>query len=396
MYFNGTTESLELVTASAGAIHVVVNYMDHTMTGGDPDSQESIIATAGTTVILAAPALAATDRQVRSISIRNASNSASNSVTIQKDVLTVNHELVKVTLQIGQTLLYSESNNQWSVLTANGSIKTVNAVDVASDGFPLPFLKIGTAPKAAGVYYCFAKDTGLPGAWSTGTPGLNGRATDGLSAADAGCLCPPDAAASGFNYVNRFAANGTVAGGFMLIDLTWLNTGLVVTTITAQAITPVVQPARDRTGTANGLDIMAGLLVTTATTNAAAVSNCTISYTNSDGVAGKVGTMASFPATAVIGTMVPFQLAAGDKGVRSVESVTFGTSLVAGAVSLVLFRMIDIVGSLLANAGQMEQNAKPSMNAGFKIWNRSTMFPVQIPTATTATTVIGLVGVSQR
>jgi hypothetical protein len=51
--------------------------------------------------------------------------------------------------------------------------------------------------------------------------------------------------------------------------------------------------------------------------------------------------MASFPATAVAGTLVPFQLATGDRGVQSVQSVTLGTSYVAGAISLVLFRIID-------------------------------------------------------
>jgi hypothetical protein len=41
----------------------------------------------------------------------------------------------------------------------------------------------------------------------------------------------------------------------MLIDLLWVNTGLVVTTTTAQAITPVALPARDAAGTTNGDDV---------------------------------------------------------------------------------------------------------------------------------------------
>ncbi len=68
----------------------------------------------------------------------------------------------------------------------------------------------------------------------------------------------------------------------MLLDYLWINTGLVVTTLTAQAITPVSLPARDMFETTNGDGVIAGILVTTATTNAAVIANTTISYTNSD------------------------------------------------------------------------------------------------------------------
>jgi hypothetical protein len=396
MYLNGTTESLELVTGTAGAIHVVANWMDHTASGGDPDSTETIITTAATTVIVAAPGLAATDRQIKELSIRNTSNSASNQITLQKDVSATNYELLKVTLQIGEALFYSETSGGWRVMTSSGQIKQVSSEETVADGFPLPFLKVGTAPEAAGVMYCFAKDSGLPGVWAVGTPGLNGRATDGLAAGDVGCMCPADAAAGAFNYVNRFSINGTVAMGGMLIDILWVNTGLVVTTITAQAISAVAAAARDRNGTTNGLDIMAGLLVTAATTNAGAITNCTMNYTDSLGNTANVATMASFPATAVIGTLVPFQLAAGDAGVRVPESVTLGTSLVTGSVSLILYRIIDLAGAPLANAGQFKDSDTPSAKAGFKIYNRSCMHVVQLPTATTATTVQGLIGITQR
>ncbi|HRK46451.1 MAG TPA: hypothetical protein PK324_12550, partial [Nocardioides sp.] len=63
-----------------------------------------------------------------------------------------------------------------------------------------------------------------------------------------------------------------------------------------------------------------------------------ISYTNSDGTAGRTGTIPSFPATAAAGTLVPFMLQAGDRGVRSIQSITLGTSLVSGTVHLLLLR----------------------------------------------------------
>jgi hypothetical protein len=81
-----------------------------------------------------------------------------------------------------------------------------------------------------------------------------------------------------------------------------------------------------------------------ATTNAGAISNTTISYTNSAGVAGRTGTiMPDWPATAVLGHLSPFSLQSGDAGVRSIQSITLGTSYVTGTVGLVLHRDIASV-----------------------------------------------------
>lgn len=396
MYLSDTTETLELVTTTTAALDVVASFIDHTSLGGAPDAQETKITTATTTTVIAAPA-AATDRQVREVSIRNTSASETNQVTVQKDVSGTNYEIVKVTLQIGEALLYSEIAGGWRVLTSSGQVKEVSSEQQAVDGFPISFYKTGTAPEAAGQWYCYAKDAGFPGVWAPGTPGLDGRATDGLTAADAGCICPPDAGAGQFNYLTRFDTVQSVAGAAFLIDILWINSGLVVTTTTAQAIAaPVSLPARDLNGTTDGLGVQMGILVTTATTNAGAITNMTASYTNSNGNAGNTATVASYPATAVIGTLVPFRLAAGDVGVRSVQSVTLGTSLGAGAVSLVLYRILDISGNPLANAGQMTPGAAQNRGPGFKIYNRTCGILAGIASATTATNLQGLAGFALR
>lgn len=395
MYLNSTAESLQLITTTTAPLHVVANYMDHTATGGDPDSQETIITTASTTTVLAAPGVAGTDRQLRSLTIRNTSDSQVGQVTVVKDVAGTDYEIIRMIMQAGEMLAYSESKAGWSVFTRNGLAKTISADSASTNGLSIPIYKTGTAPEAAGVLYCSSKDAGLPGAWAPGTPGVNGRATDGLSAADAGCICPPDPEAGGFNYLTKLSVSATQSSSFLLYDFLWVNTGLAVNTTTAQAMTPVASASRDQAGTSLGLGIQAALLVTAATTNSAAITNCTITYTNSDGVPGRAGTMPNFPATAVAGTLVFFTLAAGDKGVRSIQSITFGTSLIAGSVSLVLARFIDMVGNPSANSGQLETNSKPSVATGFKIYNRSTMFLVQLPTGTGATNVFGLIGIRQ-
>ena len=114
---------------------------------------------------------------------------------------------------------------------------------------------------------------------------------------------------------------------------------------------PATAAARDNNGTSNGLGVIAAIYVSTATTNAGAVTNTTISYTNQDGVPGKTGTIPSFPATATAGSMVFVNLAAGDSGVRSVESVTLGTSYGGGAIHLVLVRPIVIGPVTTSNIG---------------------------------------------
>jgi hypothetical protein len=179
----------------------------------------------------------------------------------------------------------------------------------------------------------------------------------------------------------------------MLADYMWVNTGLVVTTTTAQAITPATLPARDATGTTNGEDVMAGILVTTATTNAGAITNMTMSYTDSDGNAGNTATIASFPATAVAGTLIPFQLAAGDKGVRSVQSVTLGTSLVTGAVSLVLYRIVAGVPQTLANTGGTLQVDSP---INVRLYNGVCLIPIYQATIASGVTLVGIINIEEK
>jgi hypothetical protein len=154
-------------------------------------------------------------------------------------------------------------------------------------------------------------------------------------------------------------------------------------------------PARDSAGTTNGEDWLAGIYVTTATTNAGAIANTTMSYTNSEGTAGRTATMAAFPATAVIGTFVPFQLAAGDRGIRSIQSVTLGTSYVAGALSVMLYRTITCVPNPLANVGGI-MNKLTDDPTGTRLYNGTALCVRFLPSATTATTVSGCLRVVNR
>jgi hypothetical protein len=74
-----------------------------------------------------------------------------------------------------------------------------------------------------------------------------------------------------------------------------------------------------------------------------------MTYTNSLGSSGKTATMASYPATAQAGTVVPFPLSAGDVGVQSIQTLPLGTSYVSGTIHLVAYRHVATVPVPTAN-----------------------------------------------
>lgn len=389
MRLTATTHSIELITSAAGSIawHAVFNNL--TATDSAALDGQGNITTATTTSIVAAPA-ASEQRDVMNLQVRNY-GAASNGITIQKNVSGTLHALFKATLAAGETIQFS-ANKGFEVLDAQGRTKMVTADAPPVMGRSVFMVKTGaTAPEAAGIRYWHGKDAGAPGVFTIGTPGLAGRATDGMSATDAGCfaLWTP----SGALWLRRWYLNASAAHSYELIDLMLINSGIVVTTTTAQTLNTVTLPARDQNGATAGLGVIAGLLVATATTNAGAIANCTISYTNSAGTAGRTGTMASFPATANIGSVIPFELQAGDLGVQSVQSITLGTSLVTGAVSLILYRVIDAIAMVNANIG----NVQPGAGLGnIRLWNSSCLFPLQFPSSTSAGNVSTTLLVEER
>ena len=389
---DSTSQTVKVTTTLAKNINYYVAYSDHTTTTLVPGQSAGSIATATTTTIVAAPA-ASTQRQVHYITIVN-KDSTAQSLTMYHDnggtLIVLGPSLV--TIQPGESLEFSKEG--FVVKTIDGAVKTSTVYNDGIEGYPVNYYKVGTASEAVGQWYSHSKDTGFPGAWAVGAPGINGRVTDGTTAADNGCLIVKTPA-SGSNYLKSYVVSSTVAHNHWLFDVLWVNTGVTVTTTTAQAITTPAFPARDLEGTANGLGFMVGILVTTATTNAGAITNTTMSYTNSDGTAGRTATIASFPATAVAGTVVWFQLAAGDKGVRSIQSVTLGTSYGGGAISLIVAIPLANGGAALANLPSYGSMLSVD-TTGVKLYNGVCILPFYISSATTATNTSGLAVIENR
>ena len=370
----GNTDSLEVLTSSASAIDYLVTSTNGTATAqSTPVTAAGQIASATTTTILAAPS-ASNWREVRFVSLYNA-GATSNAVTVQVDRSTSNRITCKASLAAGGRLLMDDAG-LCHVYGSNG----VEQLQIDAPGYSgrvFEFSKSCTAYDTIGYHLQCANGVGFPGAFTIGTPGVNGAITDCSTAA--GALIPgshvlPDPASGGW-YLTRFGATASVVGTYGLVDVLWQNTALVVTT-GAQAIVSPAWPARDVNGSTNGEGVRVALLVLGTLGNAAAIANSTITYVNSNGDTARTGTFTGavgfqMPATALIGTWIPFAMQAGDTGVRSISSFNSGTTYTSGTFALVAYRQLAMDGVSVANYPSGSLVSRPPLSPGVRVWNRT-------------------------
>lgn len=223
---------------------------------------------------------------------------------------------------------------------------------------------------------------GIPGAAVAPTPGMSGAALTSY----AGQI--PIPAASGNTHLARFSGVSSAQGGALLLcDRLWHQSGIVVTTTTAQTINSVAWPARDKNGSTNGEGVYIALEVSTAT--GAGASVVSISYTNSAGTAGRTGAMVlAYAASSGIGTFYFFALQAGDTGVRSVQTYTSTISMTSGVVRLVAYR---VMAQLELPAAGINGVTDPLTGGLPREYDTSVPFLVYIPQTTTTTQLTGSV-----
>lgn len=389
-----TSDLVRVVTSAAAQIEVHASYVDWNGTAVTPGrTNTAAITTATTTTVVPSPG-SGVQRNVKHLNITNDHASQSCSVTVEHTDGTNAIELMAFTLLPGENMIFGEEG-RWAHRDANGA-EYPPAGKGAYDGYPVVFMKTGTAADTVGYWYCTSKDAGFPGAWAPGTPGINGRVTDGTTSGDFGSI-PIKNPAVGANYLTELTMGASINHSHLFFDVLWVNSGIAVTTTTAQSITTPTLPARDVNGATNGEGCMIALLTTTANTNAAVISNSTVSYTNSDGTAGRTATLTAIagsqiPATPVIGTIVWFNLQAGDKGVQSIQSITLATSLGAGAVSLMICRDLANIGTSLVNVQFTRKLSEP----GVRLYNGTCMLHCVLASATTATFFNGEVVIQEK
>lgn len=221
----------------------------------------------------------------------------------------------------------------------------VNEISAAaSRGSPIPYSKASQAT-VAGYYSDLFGATGNPSSGATpptGTGEVPTRST-------VGSLVYSNASSGKTNHLVVGDMVSGVSGSLLLYDRLAHNSGLVGNSTTNQVfnLTPVNRP--DTIG--EGVEIW--LINYGAAAGGFTSASVTVTYTNSQGVSGRV-TQAN-----VIGT-VTFQqrmavklfLAAGDTGARSAQSLIWSPAgTAAGNFGVVLMRPIKTIGLPSANIG---------------------------------------------
>lgn len=242
-------------------------------------------------------------------------------------------------------------------------------------------LKVTGTMEAAGVPHNLRYSAGRPGASAAPAPGINGQA---VTAASYLGEIPRANPGSGNAYLARLAATSSVVGQLMLIDRLWDNSGLSVTSTSAQAITPATIPARDNNGTTNGAGVLAAVEWSAA--GGSGTPNITLTYTDQDGNTGATSVIVVGNATPAAGTFELLSLAAGDTGIRAPTSFIQSATRTSGTMHLVLFRLLATLELTAANIG----NAIDALTSGMpRIYDDSCLELVFIPNATTTGTVFG-------
>lgn len=229
---------------------------------------------------------------------------------------------------------------------------------------------------------------GIPGAAVSPTPGISGAALTSYS----GQIPFTNPGAGQNSYIARFGAmSSPTVGVFLLCDRLWHNSGITITSTASQTVNSATFPARDNNGSTNGDGVIVGVEVSVAT--GAGTPTITLGYTNSAGTASRsatntINTNASSP----IGTFYPIGLQAGDLGVRSIQSVTLSATWTSGTIHLVAYRVlatVEAVGSGLFAA------VDPVTSGFTRLYDDTVPFLLFVPGATTATTIIAAMTVTQ-
>ncbi len=258
----------------------------------------------------------------------------------------------------------------------------ITTLDLALAGMKPPsyFSKAVTGTMVAGRPFSPFYLAGVPGAAAAPTPGLGGAALTSYS----GQI--PIPAASGNTHLARFSGVSSAQAGMLLLcDRLWHNSGFTITSTGAQTINSAAWPARDMNGSTNGVGVILGVEISGAT--GAGTPTITVSYTNDANTSGKTGTNSvATVATSAAGTFYPIGLAAGDTGVRSVQTLTLSATWTSGTMHLVAYRVLATLE--LPAAGI--PNAVDALTSGMpRCYDTTVPFLIFIPQTTTTTQLSG-------
>lgn len=240
--------------------------------------------------------------------------------------------------------------------------------------------KIGGTAEAAGVWQTLWTSAGCPGA-----------PTSALHAATPGAALtsiPGGAVEGSLYYANQLTATkhiitaaitATQDAVLMIYDRLY-GCQFSLAAAGAQNINPTASIALPRYADGRGVEAWVEIVTTTGSPTITATS-----YTNEAGTGARAGTI-SLAATPVIGSMYQMRLAAGDLGVRSVQTVTVGTNT-ASTANLILLRPLAFIPAPANNLVEVDFINKS--HALDRVYDGATLGFAYLASATTAATFHG-------
>lgn len=266
------------------------------------------------------------------------------------------------------------------------AITTLDGV-IAGCQKPQFFFKALSGTLVAGRPYSPFYTAGVPGAAVAPTPGISGAALTSYLG-----QLPFTNPGSGTSYLARFVGlSSAQPGQLILADRLWHNSGITITSTTAQTVNSVAFPARDQDGSTDGKGVLLGVEVSTAT--GTGTPTITVDYTNSAGTASRTGTnIIATNNSSPIGTFYPIGLAAGDVGVRSVQSLTLSATWTSGTIHLVAYRILSVIplgSGAISTAVDVVTGGMPQM------FNNTVPFVMFVPITTSSTSLQGSMTVTQ-
>lgn len=226
---------------------------------------------------------------------------------------------------------------------------------------------------------------GLPGAAATPSPGVAGAALTSYAG-----QIPFTNPQSGETRLVQAGFCASVGGTILVCDRLWHNSGLSPTLTSSQAVNSVALPARDKSASINGAGVQIGLEVSTVL--GAGTPAVTLGYTNSAAASGRSSVSAALASAMAAGSFIPLPLAAGDTGVKSIESLQLSASMTSGAFHLVAYRVLGMIPLPVAGVGAMLN----AIQLGFpRLADNTVPFLLWMPATATAPVVLGSIGVSQ-
>lgn len=195
-----------------------------------------------------------------------------------------------------------------AISTLDGVVAGLTAAQV------VPFYKASASTEGAGYYHSLWRGAGQPAAANQPTSGAGDAPTN----ATLGAMPLTNAGGSNTLYLARASLSSGTIGHFLLYDRLVQTSGLSGTVTSAQDINST---ALTRYTTGEGCQLWIEWYTATGSSQV----NITVSYTNQAGTAGQSTTVA-FYASPTAGQMYQIPLAAGDTGLRSVQSITLSAT----------------------------------------------------------------------